>query len=170
MTRIDRFGSRVAWFIGTGFGLGLMPKAPGTWGSLLGPPLVYLLQRALYTPTLYWAVSLCLILLAGPICGRAARFFGEKDPGPVVLDEIVSFVLVFAAVRVTWTTAVLGFLWFRIFDISKPWPAHRLEALPGGWGVLADDLAAGVYAGLALWGTMWVWGSFAVGLFPTASL
>jgi phosphatidylglycerophosphatase A len=118
------------------------------------------LQQAALSPPGYWIVAMLLILAGGPICGEAAKQFGVKDPGGVVYDEIVAFFLVFAAVPVTLTTGVLGFVWFRLFDITKPWPARRLEHLPGGWGILADDLAAGAYAGGALWATMWVAGRF----------
>lgn len=151
---LDRIWTATAVLLGTGFGLGMAPVAPGTFGSLLGPPLAWGLQTAGLVPWTwpYWAVAVPLMALGGPICGKAAKHFHAKDPGCVVYDEIVAFLLVFAAVPVTWTTAIAGFLLFRLFDITKPWPARALEHLPGGWGILMDDLAAGVYAGIVLWG------------------
>lgn len=106
---------------------------------------------------LWLSLGLFLLIIAVgvPICGIAAKALGKADPGAVVWDEITAFPIVFLSMLVGWapfniTTAVLGFVLFRVFDITKPWPARRLEHLPGGWGVMADDLAAGIYAGVAL--------------------
>jgi phosphatidylglycerophosphatase A len=74
----------------------------------------------------------------------------------VVCDEIAAFAIVFALTPVTWMTAAVGFAWFRVYDIAKPWPISRLERLPGGWGIMADDLLAGVFAAAALHGTLWL--------------
>ena len=140
--------------IATGLGVGLAPVAPGTWGSLWGLPLVYGMQAALLSPATYAAASLALILLGVAACNAATRHFGRKDPPQVVIDEIAAFPLVFAATDFDWLTAVLGFVRFRILDVWKPWPIRRLARLPGGWGVMADDLLAGVLAGAMLWGGM----------------
>lgn len=118
-------------------------------GSLLGPPLLWGMQR-IPSPFAYAGVAVVVLLAGVPICGYGQRYFGVKDPGMVVYDEIAAFLVVFALCPVTWTTAVLGFLWFRVFDIWKPWPLKWMEVLPGGWGVMADDLGAGVYAAAAL--------------------
>ena len=148
---VERLWNAVALVLGTGLGFGLSPFAPGTVGSLLGPPLVWGV-RSLGLPTWgYWTTAGLLMLAGGPICGRVARHFHPKDPGPAVYDEIVAFFFVLAWVDLTWITAVLGFFVFRFFDITKPPPARQLEALPGGWGILMDDLAAGVYAGGVVW-------------------
>ena len=146
---------RLAWLYATGCGVGLAPKAPGTFGSLLGPLLVWLWQ-SLERPIEGAAVALIGILLGVGAAQRVARRYGLADPGCVVCDEIAAFAIVFAVTPVTWTTAVLGFAWFRLFDIWKPWPIHRLERLPGGWGIMADDLLAGVFAAVALQGTQWL--------------
>jgi len=155
---LHRVWRDAALVLGTGFGLGFSPIAPGTVGSLLGPPLVWGLRQANLPAWGYWTAAALLILAGGPICGRAAKHFAVKDPGWVVYDEIVSFFLVFAfvplATPLTPTIAVLGFLWFRVFDVAKPWPVNRLEHLPGGWGILCDDLAAALYAAAALWATL----------------
>lgn len=137
--------------LATGLGFGLSPKAPGTVGSLWGPPLAWGMQQSGLTGW-SWGVAAVLIILAGiPICDRAATQIGRKDPGQVVYDEIAAFTLVFAMVPVNWLTGLAGFGLFRLFDISKPWPIRRFERLPGGWGIMLDDLIAAIYAGAALW-------------------
>jgi len=98
----------------------------------------------------YCVAAVAIALVGVPICGRGAQLLGLEDPGPVVWDEIAAFPIVFFLIPVTWTTASLGFLLFRLFDVWKPWPAYRLEHLPGGWGIMADDLAAGLYARMCL--------------------
>jgi phosphatidylglycerophosphatase A len=93
-----------------------------------------------------------LILGAGiPICETAARFFPSKDPGSIVYDEFASLLIVFAVVPIHLDSAIIGFLLFRLFDIWKPWPIRRLERLPGGLGVMADDIGAAVMAAATLW-------------------
>ncbi len=145
------------------FGLGLLPLAPGTWGSL--PPAVMfdLLGYIGATPATIAIVMAAFILAASIICIKFApaviALTGKTDPGEVVVDEvagqavtflaIVPFLSTFTTGQICTTTA-LGFLLFRLFDIAKPWPIRKLEKYPAGWGILADDLLAGVYAGIAL--------------------
>jgi phosphatidylglycerophosphatase A len=140
---------RLIVFVALGCGLGMMPFAPGTFGSLLGPPLAWGIQQL--PEWGQWLAPLVCFLAGVPICGIAARRLGLKDPGAVVFDEIAAFSVVFLAVKADLLTAILGFALFRIFDISKPWPVRQLEKLPGGWGIMADDFAAAVYAGGILW-------------------
>ncbi len=136
--------------LATGLGAGYSRWAPGTVGSLWGPVLVWGMQSAGLTG-LAWAVTAVIIALVGvPICGEAARLMDLKDPGSVVWDEIAAFPLVFAFTQVTPASAVLGFLLFRFFDITKIWPIRRFERLPGGWGIMADDLVAAIYACVCL--------------------
>ena len=92
------------------------------------------------------AIAGIAFCLGVPICSRAAEYLERKDPPEVVLDEIAAFPIVFLTVPVDLTTGVLGFLWFRLFDITKPWPMKRLEHLPRGLGIMADDSAAALYA------------------------
>ncbi len=141
------------------FGLGWLPAAPGTWGSLV-PAVVFGLMchfHALSTATL---IVMAAFALAGSVvCVKCApatiAATGKNDPGEVVIDEFagqaVTFLVgVLLAAGATWATALLGFVLFRIFDIFKPWPIRKLEKFPAGWGILADDLLAGVFAGVAL--------------------
>ncbi|MBC7815787.1 MAG: phosphatidylglycerophosphatase A [Planctomycetaceae bacterium] len=147
---------RLAWLYATGCGVGMAPKAPGTFGSLLGPLLVWgwqSLGRPRYESVI---VSLMGVLLGVGASQRTARRSGLSDPGCVVCDEIAAFTIVFSLTPLTWTTVAIGFVWFRVFDIAKPWPISRLERLPGGWGIMADDLLAGVFAAAALHGTLWL--------------
>lgn len=141
--------------LATGMGTGFCPKAPGTAGSLLGPPLVWgVLQTGLPVPAVL-AIAAIFIAVGSPICTAGARLIGRKDPGEVVYDEIAAFWIVFLPQIVigqplSLPLLVAGFTFFRIFDIAKPWPVQRLEKLPDGTGIMADDLAAGVYAALCL--------------------
>ena len=146
------------------FGLGWLPVAPGTWGSL--PPALLLGLLGHFDIGLWGvrAVMGVVILSAGILCVCLAPATivstGRKDPGEVVVDEVAGQAVTFLAVPAafwagatplqTWLTALAGFLLFRFFDISKIWPIRRLEKLPAGWGILADDLWAGIYAMVAL--------------------
>ncbi|MEO1998846.1 MAG: phosphatidylglycerophosphatase A [Planctomycetaceae bacterium] len=152
-----QFRQRISWFLGTGLGVGLMPIMPGTVGSLWGPPLVWTLQAATFPAWTYAGIALMIFLLGIPICTSAARQLGSPDPGAVVFDEIAAFPLVFAVTPVTLQSAVVGFVWFRVFDVWKPWPARRAERLHGGLGIMLDDQVAAVYAALALWLTLKFW-------------
>lgn len=133
-----------------GFGTGRIPVAPGTFGSLWCFPLGWALNHWSAGATeclLIWAV----MMLAGvPLCRRAAELRGRKDPGSVVWDEMTAFPLVYCFSERTAGALLAGFLLFRLFDIAKPWPIRRFERLPDGWGVMADDQIAGVFAGALL--------------------
>ena len=153
------------------FGLGWLPIAPGTWGSL--PPMVILgLMGHLGTSPLMILIVMGILIIWGSfvcvaLAPSAIAATGNKDPGEVVADELagqaVCFLVVpFMAVQTMtvmqmWSVAMGGFLLFRVFDIIKPWPANRLEGLPKGWGILADDLMAGLYAGVCLWVAARLW-------------
>jgi phosphatidylglycerophosphatase A len=158
---------RVSLFIATACGLGYLPKAPGTWGSLLGIA-IYLLVPAgprryvrvfgysglLWNSVVVSAAIALLIAVLGLWCAhRVARFEGLKDPQFVVIDEVSgqSLACLLALAPANWKYLLLGFILFRVFDIWKPFPARQAEALPGGWGIMADDWIAAIYAGLGLW-------------------
>lgn len=144
-----------AKLVATGLGSGYSPVAPGTAGSLLGVLLFLPLAG------LDWRAQLGAIValtVAGTLAAsRVAASVGKKDPGLVVVDEVAGQWVALFALPFTPTTAALGFLLFRVMDIVKPWPARDLERLPGGLGIVADDLAAGVYANLALRVALAVW-------------
>lgn len=124
---------------------------PGTVGTLWGLPLAW--QLSLHAPAwLQGMVTLALVAVGVPLCTRAAaQLGGKKDPGSIVWDEIASFPIVFWGHAMTPLTLALGFVLHRLFDITKPPPTRVLERWPRGWGIMADDLMAAVYANLALW-------------------
>jgi phosphatidylglycerophosphatase A len=97
-----------------------------------------------------------VLVVAGAWSARLAeRALGVEDPGPVVIDEVVGMLVSLLFLPGTWPVMVAAFIAFRVFDIVKPWPAGRLEDVPGGWGVMADDVMAGVYANLTIQILLW---------------
>ncbi len=141
---------RLATFLASGFGVGFIPFAPGTFGSLLGVGIVGLLALTGISQAWYAALCVAVFLFGVPCRRRAAEAAGAKDPGWVVLDEIAAILFVFITLPFNLVTAILGFVVFRVFDISKPYPIRLLEKLPHGWGIMSDDVAAGFYTGLIL--------------------
>jgi phosphatidylglycerophosphatase A len=141
---------RLLLFVAEGFGLGRTRFAPGTFGSLPGVLLMYVLQWLAAGPLPCLALWLLCFLTGIPLCHRAAQLRGKPDPGSVVWDEITVFPLLAAIAEPGWPGLLIGFVCFRIFDIAKPWPVNRLERLHGGLGIMADDQAAGIWAGLLL--------------------
>jgi phosphatidylglycerophosphatase A len=141
--------------VATAFGSGYAPFAPGTAGSAVGLLLFWPMA------TLPWSwqasASAVLFLVGSVAAGRVARRVGLKDPGIVVVDEVVGQWVTLTALPFTPVTAAVGFVLFRVMDVVKPWPARDLEDLPGGWGIMADDVAAGVYAHLVLRVGLLVW-------------
>ena len=204
---------RLALAIATAAGVGYLPKAPGTFGSLVGVATAFLssvfflqpaslralfslhpdyetvlrnelfplpgsnVHNAILAYPIFCALSLLLILGAIGVwsASKAAGYAGIKDPQFVVIDEVAGqhltlllplipialphltahmdlsdFTIFFALSLVNWKYLLLGFILFRVFDIWKPWPLRRLEKLPGGWGIMADDWMAGIYAAILL--------------------
>jgi phosphatidylglycerophosphatase A len=141
--------SRLARLIATVFGAGYAPVAPGTAGSLLALPLLPALA-SLRDDTGAYATGLCaFIALAIWAAGRTARDWGTVDDGRIVIDEVAGMAVAGAFVPGTWPAAIVVFCLFRLFDVWKPFPIRQLEKrLPGGVGVVADDLLAGVYSGV----------------------
>jgi phosphatidylglycerophosphatase A len=190
---------RVALAIATALGLGYLPLAPGTWGSLAAVPLYFAVYfwfhfgqlsvglaplgaSTAVAPSSFAVVSACTISVLMAAVGvwassQAARFCGKKDPQFVVIDEVsgqhLTLLLgsllpvrwsplpeyspfhplgsVVAHSVLSWKFLLAGFILFRVFDIWKPFPARQAESLPGGWGIMADDWVAAVYAALGLW-------------------
>jgi len=131
--------------IATGFYSGYLPKAPGTWGSLVGLPLFLLLYR-LDLP-FYLASVAGLFIVGAFVAGEAEKILDNRDPGIVVIDEIVGILVVLIAVPVTPLNLALGFILFRIFDIAKPFPIRLIDQrFHGGLGIMLDDVIAGIYA------------------------
>ncbi len=128
-----------------GFGSGLAPKAPGTFGTLMAVPL-YLLLAGLSLP-IYILVIAAAFFLGVYLCGKTADDLGVHDHPGIVWDEFVGFWITMIAAPAGWPWLVLGFLLFRLFDIWKPWPIRVLdEKMETGMGIMLDDVLAGVYA------------------------
>ena len=185
-------------FLATACGLGYLPKAPGTWGSLGGILVTMFPYLALYAAAKVmggiditissqgwninplFAVELAMGIAIAAIgvwtATRAASYWGEEDPQKVVIDEVsgqqITLVLgcalpvahtaasawqaqywglVLSFIPLNWKYLVVGFILFRVFDIWKPFPARQFERLHGGWGIMADDWMAGIYAAIGLW-------------------
>ena len=140
---------RLGLFIATCGYLGYVPVAPGTFGSAAGL-VVFAAVRWSGSPALELTVIILLFAVGVWSANAAERHFGGVDPAPVILDEVVGMLITLAFLPVNITGAIVGFLLFRLFDVVKPWPANRLEAVHGGLGVMADDAMAGVYGNVAM--------------------
>ena len=148
-------------------GLGWLPLAPGTWASLL-PAIVFALLCYFGVPAIVVWIILCVLALdAATVCvwfsPAVVAELGKEDPREIVVDEVAGQALAYFGAyavggREIIVTAAVGFLAFRLFDIFKPWPCRQLEKLPQGWGILADDLMAGVYAAgvLKICSSLWI--------------
>lgn len=137
-----------ACFFALGAGLGLSPKAPGTVGTLLAIPLLFLMPQSVLA---YLLVVAVLFAFGVWCCDVCARELGVHDHPGIVWDEIVGYLLVMVAVPRTLVFVVAGFILFRIFDILKPWPIRWVDKrIHGGIGIMLDDVLAAVFAGLVL--------------------
>ncbi|MBT8419931.1 MAG: phosphatidylglycerophosphatase A [Gammaproteobacteria bacterium] len=133
-----------------GFGAGLVPFAPGTMGSLVGVIFYIFLQSLALSWLSYLAIIAILFVPGVWFCGMTARALGVHDHPAIVWDEIVGFLVTMVAVPAGWGWVLSGFMLFRFFDIVKPWPIGFIDAhVGGGFGIMLDDLLAGVY-GLAV--------------------
>jgi phosphatidylglycerophosphatase A len=145
--------TRAALIIATALGAGYAPQAPGTFGSAVGLVLWFVLPSVLWVQ----AVAIALVCVAGVWSGTVAeQHFNRRDPGQVVVDEVAGMMVTLLLNPVSgigWIVA--AFLLFRAVDIFKPFPVNVLERLPGGAGIMADDVMAGVYANLALRVAVW---------------
>jgi len=139
--KIDNISKLIATF----FGVGYLPLIPGTFGSVVGVIVYYFLQMHEY---IFYSVLFLLIMVGFWACGRAEIVFGKKDPQSIVIDEVVGVMIAFILVPFTWINAVIVFILFRIMDVAKPYPIRKLENLPGGFGIMADDIVAGIYANI----------------------
>ena len=134
--------------LATGFGAGLSPVAPGTAGTLVGVLICLLCCPMPWVFRLLFVIAISILSIY--VAGQAETLYGKTDDQRIVIDEIAGLQVTMLPVAITGLHLLLAFVLFRIFDIWKPFPVNRLQNLPGGWGVVADDLGAGVYAGFAL--------------------
>jgi phosphatidylglycerophosphatase A len=165
-----RRASLFACLVATAGCLGYIPLAPGTWGSLAGVLIYWLFIRRTtpFAPFLYhrggltyvmpfiYVVAIVAIVVSAVGTWAAeemSRECGDHDPQFVVIDEVSGQMLTYLAALApaNWKYLLVGFILFRAFDIWKPFPARQAESLPGGWGIMADDWVAGIYAALGLW-------------------
>jgi phosphatidylglycerophosphatase A len=144
---------RAGWAVGiaTAAGAGYFPVAPGTAGSAVGVVIIVALARLHlghpWPSVVLGAVCLLLFCVGVWAAGEAEKFFGRVDPGQVVIDEVVGQVLTFLLIpHATWKWLLGGFLLFRALDVVKPFPARQAERIPRGWGIMVDDVVAGLYA------------------------
>jgi phosphatidylglycerophosphatase A len=144
--------TKLANAISTWFGCGYSPAAPGTAGSLAAIGIALLIEYyAGWRPAAFAALAIAVSAPAIWAAGETARQSGIEDPRFVVVDEVVGQWLALAGARVfNWKSWLAAFVLFRLFDIWKPFPVRQLESLPGGLGIVADDLMAGLYAALVL--------------------
>ena len=135
--------------LATGFGVGYSPRAPGTLGTLVAIPVYYSLSNV--PSPLYEITLIGFVFLSVWVSGNAEIFFGKKDDQRIVIDEIIGFLTTMLWVPKTIRFVIIGFFLFRFFDILKPFPIRRLEkGFKGGFGVVLDDVLAGVYANIVL--------------------
>ena len=143
--------TRWAWALGTFFGAGYLRPGPGTYGSIAALLLWVAAAHVFHPSALTLAVATTLAAIAVTLIGIpastiVAREAGRKDPGFVVIDEVAGQLVALTLIRPDWKHAALALVLFRLFDIFKPWPIRKLEALPAGTGIMLDDIAAGLFA------------------------
>ena len=139
---------KIIKLLATGFGSGLSPFAPGTMGTLVGIPV------CLFCLPLTWSVRFVFVIILSAlsvfISGRAETIYSNKDDQRIVIDEIAGLQVAMLPVAITALHLCVAFVLFRIFDIWKPYPIRNLQNLSGGWGVVLDDVVAGIYAGAVM--------------------
>lgn len=141
--------SRIAAAIASAWGAGYFPKGPGTAGSLVAIAIALVMKH----PAMLAAV---VVLPAVWAADAYARERGVKDPQTVVIDEVIGqWIALVAVPSWSWIPVAAAFVLFRFFDIVKPWPVRQFEKLPGGWGIVMDDVMAGVYAGFVTLSLRW---------------
>ncbi len=132
-------------FFAFGFGSGLAPFAPGTFGTLAAVPLYLLMIN--FGLSLYLLMTLISIVIGFWLCGKSSEMLGVHDHSGIVWDEFAGFFITMIAAPKSWQWIVLGFALFRLFDIWKPWPIHIVDKkVQGGVGIMMDDVIAGIYA------------------------
>lgn len=144
-------------FFATGFGAGYAPFAPGTFGTLVGLPLWWVIQDL--SAVSYLSVVIVLFIAGVPLCGWMSRELGVEDAPLIVWDEIVGLLVALFLVPAGWLWVGVGFLFFRVFDIMKPWPIGLIDSkIKGGVGIMLDDLVAALFAFILLQLLHWQFG------------
>lgn len=133
--------------ISTFFYIGYLPRAPGTYASLVGVAIYFLIKDSLFC---YVSVTVAVTVAGFLVSGMAEKAFSQKDARCIVIDEVCGMLLCFFLVPFNLINLVLGFALFRIFDITKPYPAKRIQNLKGSAGIMLDDIIAAVYANIIL--------------------
>ncbi len=142
-------------FFASNAGLGYAPFASGTVGTLAGIPLFFLM--ATWPWWLFTITWIALLFLSFWAAEEAGKIYQVADDGRIVIDELVGYLVTIAFLPWSWTAAILGFFWFRLFDIIKPPPANWFDQkMKNGYGVVLDDVMAGIYAAIALRLTLWL--------------
>jgi len=143
-------------WLALGFGSGLVPKAPGTAGTLVAIPIILLTASQFFVTKVI--ILMGITLLGIYVCGKSAELLGVHDHGAIVWDEIAGYYLTMLFVPCEMAWIVLGFILFRFFDIIKPWPIKQLDArVHGGIGIMLDDIIAGLFAGALLYLLRFAW-------------
>jgi phosphatidylglycerophosphatase A len=140
---------RLALLLASNFGLGYAPVVPGTFGTLAGLPVFWLLAEC--SPAVYLLIWAGITAVGIWTAAEAGRYYGVVDDRRIVIDELSGYLVTVALLPWNWPTALLGFVWFRLFDILKPPPVNWIDrSCKNGFGVVFDDVAAGLYAAAAL--------------------
>ncbi|MBE9531176.1 MAG: phosphatidylglycerophosphatase A [Proteobacteria bacterium] len=136
-------------FLATGAHIGDLPKMPGTFGTLWGIPVVFILSC--YPPYIYVAATIVFFIAASFISGEAERNYNQSDPGRIIIDEVVGITIAFFLIPFTLVNVIIVFLLFRFFDILKPFPIKQLDKrVKGGFGIVLDDAVAGIFANIVM--------------------
>jgi len=139
---------KTALLLSSWFGIGLMPKAPGTYGTLAAlPPAIAMNYFGAFYSGLFLVIFIAISIWAS---GLSEKLLGRDDPSEVVIDEVAGFLVTMFLLPSFWISFCAGFFMFRFFDILKPYPIKDLERLKGGTGIVLDDLLAGIYANLGV--------------------
>jgi len=145
---MNKLRDNIVLFIAQGAYSGRIPIAPGTAGTVIGV-LLYLLVKDL-SPLWYGAACVGVTVLGTWAAGYADRILAAKDSPSIVIDEIAGLLIAMFMIPLAWGYIIAGFMLFRFFDILKPWPLKKLQDIPGGPGVMLDDIGAGVYTNIIL--------------------
>ena len=137
---------RLAEILATVFYLGRIPGAPGTWGSIAAVLVWLILPEQMLSVFIFSGILIFLAVIGIWVSQLAESASGTTDPSEIIIDEWVGQWIALLALPQTWISAVIALVFFRIFDIAKPGPINNLQKLPGGWGIMVDDIVAGIFA------------------------